>query len=347
MSTAVQIANQNLPANPFAKMMSAHANVGTVTTESERAIAEAQGKLVIAKRFPRDEAVAYAKVMEACSRPALAAVAMYSFPRGKETITGPSIRLAEELARCWGNIDFGIRELSRTDGTSEMQAYCWDLETNVMSTQNFTVKHVRDTRDGQKRLTDERDIYEMTANQGGRRLRARILAVMPPDLVDAAVEKCRQTLAGGSDTPIIDRIKKMVVAFAKLGVSEKLLTDRLGHPLADTTPDELADLLGIFTSIKDGVSKVDDWFGEAAQQPADDGGARAAIAAATQAPAAEKPARAPRQAKPEPEQAKPEPEQAPAPAPAPAAKAAAPAPAAAPAAEQQAQAADGDEGGFF
>ena len=39
-------------------------NQGTVAIEASRAIAEAQGKLVIAKRFPRNEVEAYAKAME-------------------------------------------------------------------------------------------------------------------------------------------------------------------------------------------------------------------------------------------------------------------------------------------
>jgi hypothetical protein len=47
-------------------------NQGTVAIEASRAIAEAQGKLVIAKRFPRDEVSAYAKAMEACQRPTMA-----------------------------------------------------------------------------------------------------------------------------------------------------------------------------------------------------------------------------------------------------------------------------------
>ena len=111
-------------------------NQGTVAIEASRAIAEAQGKLVIAKKFPRNEIAAYAKAMEACQRPTMAAKAFYSFPRGGQTVEGPTIRFAEELARCWGNIDYGIKELSRDDGKSEMQAYAWDLETNAQSVQN-------------------------------------------------------------------------------------------------------------------------------------------------------------------------------------------------------------------
>ena len=251
-------------ANPFARQQASHINAGTVAIESERAIAEAQGKLVIAKRFPRDEAVAFAKAMDSCRRPSLAGSAIYKFPRAGQSVSGPSIRLAEELARTWGNIDYGIRELSRRHGESEMEAYAWDLETNTMSSQKFTVRHIRDTKGGGKDLTDERDIYEMTANQGSRRLRARILAILPPDLVDASVEECRKTMAGHNAQPFADQVRGMTQAFVKFGVSADMIANRLGHPLDELTPDEMADLREIFASIKDGVAKVGEFFGAGA-----------------------------------------------------------------------------------
>lgn len=258
--------------NPFQRMQASHINAGSVAIESERAIAEAQAKMVIAKRFPRDEATAFSKAMQACQRKTLADSAFYSYPRGGEVISGPSIRLAEELARCWGNIEYGIRELSRKDGVSEMQAFAIDLESNIHSVQNFTVRHIRDRRGGGKELTDERDIYELTANMGGRRLRARILAVLPPDLKDAAVAQCRATIAndGAGEMPVADRVKRMVLAFSKIGVSDELLAKRLGHKLDTTTPDELADLHGIYTSLKDGVTKIADWFGDGEQEEGGD-----------------------------------------------------------------------------
>ena len=83
-------------------------NQGTVAIEASRAIAEAQGKLVIAKRFPRDEVASFAKAMQACQRKGMAEKAFYAYPRSGQTIKGPTIRFAEELARCWGNIDYGI-----------------------------------------------------------------------------------------------------------------------------------------------------------------------------------------------------------------------------------------------
>lgn len=235
-------------------------NAGAVTIESSRAVAEAQGKLIIAKNFPRNEYEAYAKAIEACKRKSLAEKAIYSYPRSGSTISGPSIRLAEELARCWGNIDFGIKELSQKDGESEMQAYCWDMETNTMSSQTFVVAHVRDTKNGKKKLTEQRDIYENNANMAGRRLRARILAVLPPDLVEIAVEECKKTLAGNNDTPISDRIKKMVVAFEKYGIKVETIEKRLDRKIDTMTVEDISEYIGIYNSLKDGSSSVSDWF---------------------------------------------------------------------------------------
>lgn len=42
-------------------------------------------------------------------------------------------------------------------------------------------------------LTDSRDIYEATANFGARRMRACILGVIPGDVVDMAVNECKET----------------------------------------------------------------------------------------------------------------------------------------------------------
>ena len=246
--------------NPFAVGKRKNINEGTVTIEASRAVAEAQGKLVIAKNFPRDEVEAYAKAMEACKRKSLAEKATYSYPRAGSAISGPSIRLAEELARCWGNIDFGVKELSQKEGESEMQAYCWDMETNTISSQTFVVPHVIDTTSGPKKLTKHRDIYENNANMAGRRLRARILAVLPPDLVEAAVNECKKTLAGNNEIPLSDRIKKMAVAFEKFGVKTDVIEKRLERKLETMTADDLAEYIGIYNSLKDGNTSVSDWF---------------------------------------------------------------------------------------
>lgn len=235
-------------------------NQGTVAIEASRAIAEAQGKLVIAKRFPRDEVQAYNRVAQACQRKGIAEKAFYSYNRGGGTVSGPTIRFAEELARCWGNIDYGIKELSQDEGKSEMQAYAWDLETNAQSVQNFTNPHIREVGGKAKILTSQRDIYEINANMGARRLRSRILAILPTDLVDMAINECKKTLSGNNDEPLIDRVKKMIVAFGKLGVTQEQIENRLGRKADTMTIDDFTDYIGIYNAIKQGESKISEWF---------------------------------------------------------------------------------------
>ena len=235
-------------------------NQGTVAVESSRAIAEAQGKLIMAKRFPRNYTESYAKAIEACQRKGFAEKAFFSYPRGGQTVTGVTIRFAEEMARCYGNLDYGIKEMSHEEGKSEMQAYCWDLETNTISSQNFTVEHILETRTGNRKLTSQRDIYERTANDGARRLRSRILAILPPDLVEKCIEECRKTLAGNNSIPLSDRIKNMVIGFKNLGVTKEMLEKRMGHTVESSNSDELAEYIGIYNGLKQKETTISDWF---------------------------------------------------------------------------------------
>ena len=260
------VQNQSLPNMPKNGILAQMDNInqGTVAIEASRAIAEAQGKLVIAKRFPRDEISAYAKAIEACQRPSMAEKAFYSFPRGGQVVEGPTIRFAEELARCWGNIDYGIKELSQDDGKSEMQAYAWDLETNAQSVQNFTNLHQREVGKKMQVLTSLRDIYENNANMATRRLRARILAILPSWFVDDAIKACKATLkkmaTGDAELPLIDQVKHLVLKFAKFGVTQEQIETRLKRKIDTMTADDFVEYTGIFNALKNNESKVADWF---------------------------------------------------------------------------------------
>lgn len=235
-------------------------NQGTVAVEASRAISEAQGKLMLAKQFPRNYTTCYANAIQACQRKGFAEKAFFSYPRAGQTVTGVTIRFAEELCRCYTNVDYGIKELSHEDGRSEMQAYCWDLETNTISSQNFTVEHILETKSGNRKLTSQRDIYERTANDGARRLRSRILAILPPDLVEDCILECKKTLAGQNDIPLIDKIKNMVTGFAKIGVTKEMLEKRLGHTLESVNTDELTEYIGIYNGLKQKETTISDWF---------------------------------------------------------------------------------------
>ena len=245
-----------LTTNPFqADRALAH----TTETGSSREIAEVQAAMVIAKKFPRDPVAAMDRILQSCTRQSLAEGALYSYNRGGSEITGPSIRLAETLAQGWGNLQFGIRELEQRGGESTVEAFCWDLETNTRQVKLFQVPHERHTRSGKKALTDPRDIYELVANQGARRLRACILGVIPGDVTEAAQKQCEVTLASKADTSP-EAIKKLISAFATHGVTSEMLTKRLGNRLDAIRPAQMIQLRKIFTSLRDGMSAPSDWF---------------------------------------------------------------------------------------
>lgn len=242
---------------------------GQMSIETARALQEVQGQIIMSKRFPRSIPTVLSNILEACKRKALAEQAMFSYPRGGQQVTGPSIRLAEELARNFGNLDYGIKELEQRDGESVVMAYCWDLETNVRQTKIFSVKHERHTKQGAKKLTDPRDVYELVANNGARRLRACILGVIPGYIVEEAVETCDKTLRDTvSKEPLSDRIAKLLTAFKEYGVTKEMLEERLAHNIEATNPTEIVALGKIFNSLKDGASGVQDWFNFKAGQAA-------------------------------------------------------------------------------
>ena len=235
--------------------------LAVIEERSSRQVAEVQAAMTVAKRFPRDQAAAYSRIMTACDRRTLAEQAIYSYPRGGASVTGPSIRLAEALAQAWGNLEFGVAEVEQRSGESTMMAFCWDLETNTRQTAVFQAKHVRDTRKGRVVLQDSRDIYEMTANLGARRVRKCILGIIPGDVVDAAVARCEKTLRNaGGDEPLVDRVRKMIAAFAAIGVTQPQIEARLGHYSASISEQELVGLRKIYSSIKDGMAGAQEYF---------------------------------------------------------------------------------------
>ena len=250
--------------NPFQQTAVSEVLPNTMTeVKSQREASEIQAMVFMAKQFPRNQIQAADRILNACTRQTLADSAVYSYPRGGQNVEGPSIRLAEVLAQNWGNLDFGIRELSQENGVSTVEAYAWDLETNVRQAKVFQVAHKRMAKGGTKTLTDPRDIYEMVANQGSRRLRACILSIIPGDIVEAALAQCSVTQAasvGATPEEIKETIRKLTATMGKFGITAENIQDRYQCRLEAIRPAQIVELRKIYTSLKDGMSKPSDWF---------------------------------------------------------------------------------------
>ena len=266
-----------LVSNPFAQSTGAvstpSTGQATVATDQARAVAEVQAALMIARMNPRDPVKAMDRILNACTRPMLANAATYAYSRGGSDVTGPSIRLAEAIAQGWGNIQYGIREISQSGGVSTVAAYAWDVETNTRREVVFQVQHKRDTKKGSYTLKDGRDIYELVANQGARRVRACILGVIPGDVVEAALAQCAVTQKANVDMTA-EGLQNLVEGFARFGVSKAQIEKRIQRRIDAIQPAQVISLRNIWKSIRDGMSAPDEWFEpEATAQPEKKGAA--------------------------------------------------------------------------
>lgn len=259
--------------SPFAtsKAVAARPASSGAMANSNRQIAEVQAMLVMARANPRDQIAATDRILNAFTRPTLAASAMYQFARGGDDIDGPSIRAAEAMAQMWGNMEFGFRELSRGIGQdgigfSEVEAYAWDLEVLTRRPIQFIARHWRDTKRGGYALKDERDIYELMANMAQRRVRACILAIIPGDVTEAAMKQADVTLNATADTSP-EAITKMLEAFAPFGVTKEQIEKRIQRRLEAMQPAQMVRLKKVYASLRDNMSTPADWFDVEGQEP--------------------------------------------------------------------------------
>ena len=258
MTTAVDLVNPTI-------VPVSTTRVSQVTAvEQARAVAEVLAAVQVAQTCPRDQLRAWADMEAACGRLALAERAFYSVPnRG----TGPSVHLARELARIWGNIDYGVRELRRDDtaGESEIQAFAWDQQTNARTTRSFIVPHERMVGKGaQKRrekLDDLGDVYLNNQNIGARAVRECIYAILPGDFVAQAEDMCRATIKKGDGKPLPERVANVITNFkATHGVTEAQIAGRLGRPSGQWTAQDLAALTVVYRSIERSEATVAEEF---------------------------------------------------------------------------------------
>ncbi|HEY0878960.1 MAG TPA: hypothetical protein VGE10_10975 [Zeimonas sp.] len=252
--------------NPFAVAAPARATPSTsaALATQQREIAEVQAKLLMAERFPRDEVAAMDRILNAFTRPTLAEQAQYQYSKGGSDVSGPSIRSAEAIAQMWGNLEFGFRELSRGRGEdgvtySEVEAFAFDLQYRTRRPLTFIVRHWRDTKRGGYQIKDEREIYELMANMAQRRVRACILAVVPGDVIDAAMKQADATLHAKADTSP-EAMAKLVEAFAAFDVTKEHIEKRIQRRLEAIQPAQVVSLRKVYASLRDGMSAPHEWF---------------------------------------------------------------------------------------
>lgn len=240
------------------------AEMSGARAQAARESTEVLALLYGARQNPRDPIKACDRIRNAFARLGLAEESQYSYSRGGTDITGPSIRAAEAIRLDWGNMATGWRIVSRSVdpdgvGVSEVEAFAVDFETTNREAITFPVRHWRDTRAGGYAVKDERDVYEICANQAQRRKRACILALIPSDVTAMAMEQATTTLRAKADTSPA-AMAKMLEAFAPYGVTREHIEANIQRRIDAITPAQVVHLKRIFASLRDGMSEPSQWF---------------------------------------------------------------------------------------
>lgn len=244
--------------------------VGAVSAVA-REEAEIKAAIFVAKRFPRDEHAATVKLVRSARRPNFAEGAVYSYPRGSGKVTGPSVKLARELARCWGNIRYGLRIVSLDKMNVHVKGWAMDVETGTYVEMEDKFERLIYRKKGGWIKPDERDLRELINRRGAICVRNAILQTMPPDIVDEVVRETQTTMkkaaSGDLEQDRDAAVRRMAIAFDGFFVTSQMLEAYLGHPLEKMTDEELADLRSIYASIRDRNTTIGDHFETQREQP--------------------------------------------------------------------------------
>jgi hypothetical protein len=254
-----------------------------IASASARVHAETVAAITVAQRFKRSEPQARQELINAVkASPRLAEKAAYSYPRGKRLdpltgeyveniISGPSTYIAREAARVWGNLVYGTEVIRDTDQERQIRSFACDLQTNMRCIAEATFKKlvqrsnwVTGKNGKREKVTawvepDERDLRELSNKYASIGERNCILKIIPAHLVDEVLEVSRQTTTEEAAKHPETMRAKLADSFQAMGVTVAMLEDYLGHSLKETTPTEITDLRGIYTSIREGNSVWDDY----------------------------------------------------------------------------------------
>lgn len=213
-----------------------------------------------AKMYPRqisrcvDNAIAIVTMDKATAE-----TCNYAVPRAGKAITGPSVHLAKILAQTWGNIRCEARVVEIDNKRVTSEGICWDLENNVAI--KATVKRSILTKTG--RMSE--DMVTVTGNAANSiALRNAILSVIPKAVVDKVYNAALQMITGdlSDETKLkAKRVKVFKGLSDTYGVTEDEVLSAIGKAsINHVTPTEIAVLIGIGQSIKDGDTTVDEAF---------------------------------------------------------------------------------------
>lgn len=247
---------------------------GTEETGAERVIQEGRAlqrvqttyTTAVAVQKPRSISRISANVLEE------AALAGRSFYYGwsvknkdgsRSKIEGPSIDLAMCMARNYGNCVIEV-EAEETVTHYQFRGVLIDLESG------FTCPRLFRQRKNQSLGKFDHDRQEDIVFQVGqsKAIRNAIIRAMPEWLVSRAIEVAKKAeLDGINPENIVEARGRALAYFTPYGVTEARISDKLSRGIDEWTPDDIVDLRGMATALKEGRVSAKELFPLAETKP--------------------------------------------------------------------------------
>lgn len=212
-----------------------------------------------AKQYPRDitRALNNSIVMATIDQQTAQTMG-YALPRGGKPITGPSVHLAKLIVSNWGNIRAEAKVVQITDSQVVSRGTCWDLENNVATA--FEVRRSIKGKNGQ-RFTD--DMITVVGNAANAiAYRNAVFSVIPKAITDKVYQAAQHCITGdlSDDAKLLQRRTQCLKFFNdEYGITEAEVVKLCGKQTVNQIRgEEIALLIGIYQSLKDGDTTVDE-----------------------------------------------------------------------------------------
>lgn len=230
-----------------------------------------ESRYIMAMRNPRNWDAVRQDLIKECKRPSFAnnKSAYYIKPIGNG-VEGLGIRFVEVALRCMKNVLVETTMIFEDETKEVHRVSVTDLEANITYPLDVrvskTVERSKPNSDGSyisvRKNSYGKDVFTVLGtdddllNKRGalisKAIRTIGLRIIPGDLCDEAEEIIKRIrLDEAARDPDAER-KRIVDAFATIGVTATDLIGYLGHGLEKCSPAQIVELRGIFGAVKDG-----------------------------------------------------------------------------------------------
>lgn len=225
--------------------------------------AEIDMQIATAKRFPRDiqQCLNNIRALSMIDEETMESCFYHLERKDKDgqikEIEGMSVRMAEIFVSCWGNLRVATRIIGNDGRKITAQGICFDVQNNV-AVSSETSRRI--TNKSGKTYSDDMQI--VTGNAASAiAFRNAVFKVIPAAVTKAVTNEIRQRLLEMTSTKISQKRRNAVEWFTKRGVTEDELRKYLGTDNLETiSAEEIVNLRGVATAIREGSSSIDEVF---------------------------------------------------------------------------------------